>query len=69
MSHCWSHQLWITEKKLHSGSQNLLLANRSKAVVLNGDVQCCIMSSHLEHVSLPRFRKKSGQGRKSASSI
>jgi len=40
MNHCWSHQPWDTEKKLHSGSQTLLLANRSKAAVLNGDARC-----------------------------
>lgn len=27
-------------KKLHKGSQNLLFANGSKGVALNGDVQC-----------------------------
>lgn len=40
MNHCWSHQPWDRQKNLRSTSQNLLLANRSKAVVLNGDVRC-----------------------------
>lgn len=40
MNHCWSHQPWDTGKKLHSSSQNLLLANCPTSVVLNGDVRC-----------------------------
>lgn len=67
MNHCWSHQLWDTEKKLHRDSQNVLLANGSKGFVLNGDVQWgCIETTHLQHVSLPEpgFRRKLGQRRR-----